>query len=90
MAGKRHHHSMKGAYEGHEGRRHQEMKDAGMIHEDKSQVANMPQMVKYHAWPSPSNYGVGDGSFGDDIASVNRQMSMDDNKAASIRNPHKY
>jgi len=37
-------------------RRYQEMRDAGMIQEDHSAVANLPQMVKYHDWPSEHDY----------------------------------
>jgi hypothetical protein len=37
-------------------RRRQEMEDAGMIREDHSAVANLPQMVKYHDWPANDDY----------------------------------
>lgn len=37
-------------------RRYQEMHDAGMIREDHSATANLPQDVKYHAWPANKDY----------------------------------
>lgn len=86
-AKKRHHHE--GAYEGMKNRRHMEMQDAGMIREDHSEVANMPQSVKYTAWPKPS-YGALDSDLNDTISGVNRQMSKDESKGREGMMPHKY
>ena len=63
---------MRGHYEGMEHRRKQEMHDAGMITEDHSAVANMPQDVKYKPWPS-AHSGM-DHMIDDTIAGINRQM----------------
>ncbi len=87
MAKKRHHH-MGGHYEGHHGRRHQEMADAGMIHEDHSAIANMPQHVIMKDWPAggsamPEN-------INDTISGVNRQMNEDGSKRSRHERPHKY
>jgi hypothetical protein len=87
-AKKRHHHEMGGMYEGNAGRRHQEMKDAGMIHEDKQAVANMPQGVMYKPWPS-SYVGL-DSRLDDTISGVNRQMDMDDREAKRHNVPKKW
>ena len=88
-AKKRHHHAMNGAYEGMEGRRTQEMQDAGMIREDRSEVANMPQEVMYKGWPKPS-YGMMDERLDDSISGVNRQMDRDEDQGKRGMNPHKY
>jgi len=37
-------------------RRYQEMRDAGMIQEDHKATANLPQEVRYHAWPANNEY----------------------------------
>ena len=68
---KRHHHS--GHYSGMEARRHQEMQDAGMLHEDHSAVANMPQNVMMKPWPSAGHYMPED-VLDDTIRGVDRQM----------------
>lgn len=59
----------------HEGRRYHEMKAAGMISENHNAVANMPQEVRYVAWPS---YEVGlDAGMDDTIRGINEQMNQD-------------
>lgn len=88
-AKKRHYASMKGAYEGVADRRRQEMEDAGMLHEDRKQVANMPQEVMYHGWPK-AMYGAVDSDLDDTIMGVNRQMDKDESQARRFMNPHKY
>jgi len=85
---KRHHDKMHGHYEGHAGRRHQEMKDAGMIHEDHSAIANMPQGVMIKDWPK-GNYGMREG-LNDTITGIDRQMGEDDSKRNKHERPHKY
>lgn len=71
-------HMMQGHYAGMEPRRRQEMEDAGMIHEDHSAVANLPQNVMMKPWPGKEGYlpEVED----DTIRGVNRQMAMDHGK----------
>ncbi len=81
MAKKRFH-SAEGA------RRSSEMRDSGMLHDNKSAVANMPQDVKYHAWPS-AHVGL-DSRIDDTISGINDQMRSDESKARSILNPKKY
>ncbi len=79
---------MAGMYEGHTERRHQEMRDAGMLSENKSAVANMPQDVKYHAWPS---YHVGlDMGIDDTIRGIDRQVDADMSGAKRHMDPTKY
>ena len=69
---KRHH---DGHYEGHEHRRHEEMHDAGMIKENHSAVANLPQEVHYKPWGGGHEYL--DGDLNDTIVGVNRQKNED-------------
>jgi len=45
-----------GAYSDNEGRMKQEAQDSGMIREDRSAVANLPQDVKYHSWSAQAPY----------------------------------
>jgi hypothetical protein len=97
MAKKKHHHEekrhekkheMHGMYEGHNERRHQEMKDAGMISEDKHAVANMPQHVVYRDWPR-ADRGL-DSRLDDKISGIDRQMDEDLKGARRHCNPTKY
>ncbi len=67
-----------GLYEGHAGRRHQEMQDAGMIHENHSAIANMPQEVMIKPWPDAGTYMPE--QLDDTIRGVNRQVALDDSK----------
>jgi hypothetical protein len=85
---KRHHASHQGMYEGHNERRHREMKDAGMLHEDKSEVANLPQSVKYHPWPGA--YQGFDSNIDDTISGINRQMDADESQARRHNVPKKW
>lgn len=66
----------RGAYEGYKGRRHQEMMDAGMIHEDQRQIANLPQEVMIKPYPMTGTYIPED--LDDTIRGVDRQMNYDD------------
>jgi hypothetical protein len=69
-------------------RRHQEMKDAGMIQEDHSATANLPQEVKYHAWPSSDEYP----RYGldDTIKGIDKQESEDGRMAKKHTQFGKY
>lgn len=90
MAAKKRYYSAKseGMYEGPEERRKQEMRDAGMITEDKNAIANMPQDVRYHDWPG--NYRNFDADIDDTIKGINKQMDMDDNVAKKYNVPKKW
>lgn len=73
---KRHYSSeMNGHYEGHVDRRRQEMMDAGMIHEDHSAIANMPQEVMIKSYPK-SGYGL-EAGLDDSIRGVDKQIDLD-------------
>ena len=85
MARKRHH---DGEYAGEKMRRHQEMKDAGMLHDDKSAVANMPQDVKYKPWGN--DFKGFDSYLNDDISGINKQMDMDEAGAKRHNVPKKW
>lgn len=77
MEHKRPHHSH-GAYEGHESRRHMEMMDSGMIHEDRHQIANLPQEVMIKPYPMTGPYMPED--LDDTIRGIDHQMDYDDHK----------
>lgn len=76
-----------GAYEGPESRRRMEMMDAGMIHEDQSQIANLPQNVMIKPYPKNGPY-MPDG-LDDTIRGVDGQMDYDDRKRAEHFFPKK-
>lgn len=60
-----------------------ERRDMGMLHEDRSAIANMPQDVKYHAWPKNDSYlysQIDDGISG---------IDMEQKEAVKILNRHK-
>lgn len=65
-------------YSGMESRRFQEMRDAGMISEDHRAIANMPQDVRYHAYPRV--YGYLPEDLDDTLRGVDRQMDMDNSQ----------
>lgn len=67
---------MDGKYEGYRGRRHQEMADAGMIHEDHREIANLPQQVMIK--PYGDSYGYTPEDLDDTIRGIDRQVSYDD------------
>jgi hypothetical protein len=75
------------AYAGESARRTQEMQDAGMIREDRSAIANMPQEVMMKQYPKPGNYMPED--LNDDISGVDRQMDMDNSKRRAHMQPKK-
>lgn len=71
-------------YAGMEPRRRQELEDAGMIHEDHSQVANLPQQVIMQSYPQTGPY-MPEG-LDDTIRGIDHQMDYDD----SQRRAHFY
>jgi hypothetical protein len=77
-----------GYYEGSEGRRTQEMQDGGMIREDRSAIANLPQEVMMKAYPKTGPYMPED--LDDTIRGVDKQMDGDDSQRRRTFNPHKY
>lgn len=80
--------SMHGEYEGFQGRRRQEMEDAGMIREDRSAIANLPQNVMIKPYPKTGPYNPE--ILDDSIKAVDEQMDADDKGRAKIFAPHKY
>lgn len=84
MAKKRHYAS--GYYEGMAGRRKQEMEDAGMIHEDHSAVANLPQEVVMRPYPKAPGYQ--DYGLDDTIGGIDYQMGKDAHAKTIKRGPY--
>lgn len=77
-------------YSGMEPRRRQEMEDAGMIREDHRAVANLPQEVRYQAYPR-IDYDSYD--LNDDIRGIDVQMDDDvrkERRKSGERYPEKY
>ena len=68
-------------------RRRSEMRDAGMIHEDRSQIANLPQEVMMKPYPKNGPY-MPEG-LDDTIRGVDHQMDYDDSKRRSHNVPKK-
>lgn len=86
MAAKRYYDE--GSYAGEQARRTQEMQDAGMIREDRSAVANLPQNVMYKPYPSNNDYMPED--LDDTITGVDRQIKvLDGAKRDKIMMPKK-
>lgn len=77
-----------GDYSGLNAARKQEARDFAMISEDKSAVANMPQQVKYHAWPKPGYYA--DYDLDDTIRGINKQMDEDGSGMRRHKSKSKY
>jgi hypothetical protein len=75
------------ASNGMEPRRRQEMEDAGMIHEDHSQIANLPQGVVIKPYPKVGNYLPED--LDDTIRGVDGQMDLDNRKRSEHFKPKK-
>ncbi len=75
------------SYAGMEPRRRQELEDAGMIHEDHSAIANMPQNVMIKPYPKTGPY-MPEG-LDDTIRGVDDQMDYDDKKRAAHFYPKK-
>ncbi len=68
-----------------------EKKNFGMLNYSTSSVANMPQEVKYHEWPSSEKYlNEMLPANTDNITGVNSQMSEDVRGAKKHRSNNKY
>lgn len=78
---------MDGAYSGQDARRTQEMEDAGMIREDRSKIANLPQEVMIKPYPKTGPYLPED--LDDTIAGVDKQMDYDDSQRRKTFMPKK-
>lgn len=79
-------------YAGMDARRRQEMEDAGMIREDHSAIANLPQGVIMREYPKNDYFSY---NLNDDIRGIDVQMDDDvrkESKAAKARHqyPEKY
>lgn len=86
MAAKRYYDE--GSYAGEQARRTQEMEDAGMIREDRSAVANLPQSVIYKPYPINNDYMPED--LDDTIIGIDRQIKvLDGNKRDKTMMPKK-
>jgi hypothetical protein len=81
------HYVSDGAYAGEASRKRMEKEDGGMISDDMSAVANLPQEVMYKPWPSQDMYMPED--LRDDIRSVDEQMNMDNRKRKEHNMPKK-
>ena len=76
-----------GDYAGESARVRMEKEDGGMIFEDRSAVANLPQEVMMKPWPMTRDY-MPEGLH-DDIRSVDAQMDMDNSKRREHNVPKK-
>ncbi len=81
------HYVSDGAYAGEAARKRMEKHDGGMINDDMSAVANLPQNVMYKPWPTEEGF-MPEG-LRDDIRSVDEQMSADNSKRRAHMHPKK-
>lgn len=65
-----------------------EAKDYEMISEDHNAVANLPQDVKYHAWPQAGYYA--DSNLDDTIRGINKQLDADGAGMRKHKSKEKY
>lgn len=81
------HYVSEGAYAGEAARKRMERHDGGMINDDMSAVANLPQEVMYKPWPTVDEYLPE--NLRDDLGSVDAQMRMDNGKRRAHNVPKK-
>jgi hypothetical protein len=74
-------------YAGMESRRKMEMEDAGMIREDRSAIANLPQNVMIKPYPKTGPYE--EEMLDDTIRGIDKQMDYDDSQRQSHFYPKK-
>lgn len=74
-------------YAGEQARHTQEAEDGGMLHEDRSAIANMPQNIIMR--PYPKNMGYLPEDLDDTIRGVDEQIGMDDRKRKEHFKPKK-
>lgn len=80
-------HVSEGHYEGMKSRRHEEMRDAGMITEDHNEIANLPQNVMIKPYPRTGPYMPE--PLDDTIHGIDKQMDYDDGKRRQHFHPKK-
>lgn len=86
---KRHHSKYDGGeYAGMDNRRRIERQDGAMLNEDHSATANLPQEVKYHAWPKERLYA--DYKLDDTIRGIDSQQSADGSGMRKHKSTKKY
>ena len=92
MAAKRHYsseHSIRdGSYSGEYARRTQEMEDAGMIGNDRSAIANMPQEVMMKPWVNSSETYMPE-NLDDTARGIDMQMNKDNSQRKKHFRPEK-
>jgi hypothetical protein len=76
-----------GYYAGAESRRSEERQEGGMLSEDKSAIANMPQQVMIKMYPKPEGYMPED--LDDTLRGVDGQMDADTSKRRAHFKPKK-
>jgi hypothetical protein len=74
-------------YAGADSRKYREMADAGMIHEDRNAVANLPQNVVYRPYGDPTRYLPEE--INDTIIGIDRQKGYDMKKSLEHFYPKK-
>jgi hypothetical protein len=74
-------------YAGEQARHTQEAEDGGMLHEDRSAIANMPQNIIMR--PYPKNNGYLPEDLDDSIRGIDMQIDMDDRKRREHFKPKK-
>ena len=75
-------------YAGEKMRRKHEMADWGMIHEDRTAVANVPQEVMYHSYPK-DRFDL-DGDLDDTLRGIDEQMGEDHSQMMRYNSPRKF
>ena len=63
-------------------------RDSSMLSADMSAPANMPQDVKYHAWPKSAGYATS--SYNDTISGIDAQEREDASGAKRRKGGFKY
>lgn len=88
MAKRYHKAPSQGSYAGMDAKRTQEMEDGGMIREDRSAIANLPQEVMIKAYAMADDYAVY--GLNDTIASVDHQRKEDSKRKKKGEFPDMY
>lgn len=73
-----------------ESQQQMEKQDAGMIREDHSACANLPQQVIQKEWPKTTYFDHSDLRKWDNARGIDRQMDEDANGASRHRSKSKY
>ena len=73
-----------------ESQQQMEKADAGMIREDRSACANLPQGVIQKEWPRTTYFDHSDLGKWDNARGIDRQMDEDTNQASRHRSKSKY